>query len=95
MKKKYDLAVATEKYTNRNGEEKTKWQNIGSVMQNDKGFFALIDRTFNPAGVPNPENKSQILVSMFEPKQQTNQPQQMSNTEQGDPGIPDDDIPFN
>ena len=80
MKKKYDVVVATEKYTNSQGEEKTKWQNIGAVMQNEKGFFMFLDRTFNPAGVANPDNKSNVILSFFEPKQQssssqTNQPQ--------------------
>jgi len=28
-----------------------------------------MDRHFNPAGVPNPDNKGNVLISKFEPKQ--------------------------
>lgn len=71
--KKYDLAVAVDSYTDRDGKKKNKYQNIGSVMQKDDGSeFILLDRTFNPAGVPNPENRSTIIVSKFEPRQQAN-----------------------
>lgn len=66
MQKKYDLAVKTGSYTNRDGEEKGRYVNIGSVMQKDDGGeFILLNRTFNPAGVPNPENRDTILVSKF------------------------------
>ena len=93
MKKKYDVVVATEKYTNSQGEEKTKWQNIGAVMQNEKGFFMFLDRTFNPAGVANPDNKSNVILSFFEPKQQqNNQPQGRAQETTED--IDSSDIPF-
>lgn len=69
MKKIKDLCVATNKYTNRDGVEKTNWLNIGSIMEKDDGGkFMLLDRCFNPAGVPNPENRSNLIVSMFDIK---------------------------
>lgn len=65
MHKKYDLAVKTGSYT-KNGEEKGRYVNIGSVMaKDDGGEFILLNRTFNPAGVPNPENRDTVLVSKF------------------------------
>ena len=67
--KKYDLAVKTGSYQV-NGEPKNRYENIGSVMQGDNGPFLIMKRTFNPAGVPNPDNKDSIIVSCFEPKQQ-------------------------
>lgn len=69
-KKIKNLSVATGKYTDHSGAEKTNWVNIGGIFQKDDGGkFMLIDRTFNPAGVPNPENKSSIIVSMFDVKE--------------------------
>ena len=73
MKKLYDLTVKTGSYTNKAGEDKGRYVNIGSVMENDKGKFILLNRTFNPAGVPNPENKESIIVSMFAPRDNTKQ----------------------
>ena len=83
----YDLAVKVGTYQ-KDGETKNRYQNIGSVMQdNDGGKFILMDRTFNPAGVINPDNKSNILISMFKPK---------SNADELSPSKPvsEDDIPF-
>jgi len=72
--KLYDLVVKTGEYQNAQGETKARYENIGSVMQGDNGQFAIIKRTFNPAGVPNPEHKDSVIASMFEP--QNNQGQQ-------------------
>lgn len=68
-RKIYDLAVKTGEYTDRNGETKARWQNVGAVMEKDDGSrFVMLERTFNPAGVPNPDNRSTVLLSMFEPR---------------------------
>lgn len=77
MRKLYDLAVKTREYTDNNGNNKASWENIGSVMENDKGTqFMFIKKTFNPAGVPVVGNaradSDSILVSMFEPKDNNN-----------------------
>lgn len=64
MKKVKDLAVAGSKY----GEGKTNWINIGGVFENDGKQFIIMNRTFNPAGVPNPENRDTLIVSMFDVK---------------------------
>ncbi len=75
MAKLYDLACKVGSYTNRNGEEKARWQNIGAVLETkDGGKVILIDRTFNPAGVPVEPGRDQIMVSMFKPKEQDGQP---------------------
>lgn len=68
MPKKYDLTVVVGEYTNGQGETKKQYKNIGCVMQGDNGFYMILDRTFNPAGLPNPENRSNCIVSMFEPR---------------------------
>lgn len=67
-RKIYDLAVKVDTYT-KNGEEKNRYQNIGAVLEKDDGGkFILLDRYFNPAGVPNPENRPNVIVSMFPPR---------------------------
>lgn len=68
MAKKYDLVVKTGEYTDSSGEVKGRYMNIGVVMENDKGLYMLLNRTFNPAGVPGNADKDNIIVSMFEPK---------------------------
>ena len=69
MKKLYDLAVKVGSYTDSNGEDKGRYINAGSIMEKDDGGkFILLNRTFNPAGVPNPDNKDSVIISMFSPK---------------------------
>lgn len=80
--KLYDLVVKTGEYTS-NGETKGRYENVGSIMQGDNGQFMILKRTFNPAGVANPENKDSIIVSCFEPKDQNQQaPQQQGYAQQ-------------
>ena len=75
-KKVYDLSVKI-------GEK--NWLNVGAVLEKDDGGrFIILERSFNPAGVPNPDNKSSLIISMFEPK-----------SKDGDKPAPTDgDIPF-
>lgn len=78
--KLYDVTVKTGEYTNSQGETKGRYENIGTMMQGDKGPFLILKRTFNPAGVPNPDNKDSVICSCFEPQQQNNnQGQQQQN----------------
>jgi len=57
-------------------------------MQGDNGKFIMLDRFFNPAGVPNPDDRANVIVSMFEPKDKAGQAQQSTAPAQSD------DIPF-
>jgi hypothetical protein len=102
MAKLYDLAVAVGSYTNKSGDEKKRWKNIGSVVQTkDGGKVILIDRTFNPAGVPVEDGRDQIMISMFEPKEEgsgnnASKPaqKQAPSSQAGGYGDPDDSMPF-
>lgn len=99
-KKLYDLAVKTGTYTNKNGEEKGRWLNVGAVMLSDDGSkFIMLQRTFNPAGVPDLSGRGgeSVLLSMFEPKDKDDNGQ----VSRGNNTRPvksmedlDDDIPF-
>ena len=99
-KKIKNLSVAVGKYTDSNGNEKTNWLNIGSIMQKDDGGkFMIMNRTFNPAGVPNPENRETFIVSMFDVKGDEVSEQSASDKiEKGFKGednpFKDDDIPW-
>lgn len=75
MQKLYDAVVKTGEYTDSQGNTKGRYENVGSVMQGDNGQFLILKRTFNAAGVPNPDNKDSVIVSFFE---QNNQQQQGS-----------------
>jgi len=74
-KKIRDLAVKTGEYTTPQGETKGRYQNVGSLMKTDDGGeFVILNRWFNPAGVPNPDSRDSVLVSCFKPREQ-NAPQ--------------------
>mgnify|MGYP000894787971 CR=1 FL=1 len=65
-----DLAVKTGSYTDRNGETKNRYENVGSILQMDDGSkMMLLKRSFNPAGVPFREGSDQIVISLFDPKE--------------------------
>lgn len=89
-KKIRDLAVKTGEYTDAQGNTKGRYQNVGSLMKTDDGGeFVILNRWFNPAGVPNPDNRDSVLVSCFKPRE--NGPPQPAPAPAGDF---DDAIPF-
>lgn len=69
-----ELAVATGTYEDRNsGQMKNRYANIGALMestnqQGEASMFILLDRHFNPAGVPFKPGSDQVLISAFDPK---------------------------
>jgi len=68
-RKTHDLCVKTGSYTDRDGNEKGRWMNIGALMQGDDGPFVMLNACFNPAGIQREEGRDSILVSCFEPQQ--------------------------
>lgn len=67
MKKLYDLCVITSRYT-QNGQEKKRYENIGSVIEKDGRPFMTLKAHFNPAAIARQEGSENIFVSMFTPK---------------------------
>lgn len=68
MNKLFDLAVKTGSYQ-KDGKEKGRYVNVGAVYEGkDGGQYIMMNRTFNPAGVPNPDNRDTVIISMFAPK---------------------------
>lgn len=68
-KRLYDLAVRVGEYT-KDGETKGRFLSVGSVMQSDDGGqFIMLNRSFNPAGVPVKDpNADAILIGCYQPK---------------------------
>src|SRR3990172_1238238 len=100
-KKIYDLAVATRRYTNRDGKEKSSYENVGSVLEmDDCGRMILLKRSFNPAGVPFKDGSDQVVISMFVPKDKEQSPaQEQHSTAKSDgyqksASFDDEQIPF-
>lgn len=96
-RKVYDLAVSTRRYTDRDGKEKSAYENVGSVLEmDDGGKMILLKRSFNPAGVPFKDGSDQIVISMFVPKdkdwQQSEHSEAKANAYQPQGGF--DEEPF-
>jgi hypothetical protein len=97
----HDLVVVTGKYTNKLGEQKNKHKNIGSMGTRDDGsIWIKLDRTFNPAGVPNEADSDSLFGNAYPIKsngQQQHAPQQQAAPQQQhapNVNFPDDN-PFN
>lgn len=72
MPKKYDVVAKSGEYIGKDGTTKSRWLNVGSIMENDNGMYMIMNRTFNPAGLPNPENKESCFLSLFPAKESQN-----------------------
>lgn len=99
MSKIYDVVVKTGTYTDGQGQQKNRYENIGVVLQGNDGPYMLLKKTFNPAGVPS--DRDTIMVSLFQPQQnnqqaQGNQPPQQQAPAQQPPaqGFGSDNPPF-
>ena len=103
----HNLSVKVGTYI-KDGEEKPRWVNIGRVLESEqngkKSMFLLLNKTFNPAGVPDPDQRDSIIVSMFpivedQPQQAAPAPRQDEHNRAKSNGYApqapafDDDIP--
>lgn len=86
--KLYDMVVTVGEYVDRNGNQKRQYETIGTVFQGQKGMYAVMKKTFNPAGVPS--ERSSFFVSFYEPRDKQEQRPQQPQASQSF----DDDIPF-
>lgn len=68
MLKKFDLVFSGEKYKDRNGDEKTRFINVGAVFERDDGTMCLKIETL-PIGFTG-------WLNMFEPREREQQTQQ-------------------
>lgn len=93
--KKYDVVAIVGEYTNSQGEQKPKYKNVGAVIQNTNGGLnLLLDKTFNPAGLAQPDKES-VILSLFEPQQRAQQAmgQPLQQAPQRESGLVDGSVP--
>ena len=90
-----DAVVKLRSYTDRDGNLKAQWHNVGALMRGDDGNeFLLLDRHFNPAGIPNPDGRGNVIISFFDPKVEEGRPRPDPARQAPAKGTPDDEIPF-
>lgn len=93
--KMYDVAVKTGSYTDQSGATKGRYENIGIMMESESGPYLMLKRTFNPAGVPNPENRDTVICSLFSPNSdQAARPAAARPAARAALPVSDDEIPF-
>lgn len=108
-KKVKDICVSVGTYQNQ-GETKNRYARVGALMEGSDGQYIILERHFNPAGVVNPDNRPNLILSMFEPREtaqathnqgmaqanQAMQPAPQQNTSHPTPtdGFEDSEIPF-
>lgn len=93
-RKLYDLAVKTGEYTDSQGQQKGRWQNVGAVMSSDNGGqFIMLAKWFNPAGIVDSKGGESILLSCFEPNKAGSQAPQQAPLP-ASRAVAEEDIPF-
>lgn len=97
-KKLYDVAVKTGSYTDRDGNTKNRYDNVGVVLEGDNGPYLMLKRTFNPAGVPGDADRDTVLLGLFKPRDdngaQSAHNQAKANGYQPQSRPLSDDVPF-
>ena len=88
--KKYDLAVKVGSYE-KNGQTKNRYVNVGALIEGERGPYLLMDRYFNAAGIPNPDNRANVIISLFEPKPSIDT---ASQSDFGERAYGTEDVPF-
>lgn len=87
MKKTHDAVYAGEKYTDREGNEKTRYVNMGALFQRDDGSLTAKVESL-PIGFNG-------WINFYEPKAKEGEQPQRSRPQRGTAGdSPSDDIPF-
>jgi hypothetical protein len=76
------LSVKTGEYQ-QDGQTKGRYENIGTLMQGDDGgFYVILKKTFNPAGVNQGDGKDSIIVSCYAEQQNQGGNQQQGGGQQ-------------
>lgn len=71
--KLYDITATTGHYKDQQGQDKTRYENVGEIYKNDKGYvFISLKRHFNPAGIEAQQGRDRIFLPCFPPKQNNN-----------------------
>ena len=63
-----DAAVVTSTYT-ANGQEKSRWTNVGALYQKDDGsMFLSLNAFFNFSALQRQQGSDRVIIAMFDPK---------------------------
>ena len=90
--KVYDLVVTTGQYVDKQGNQKREYETIGTVFQGQKGMYAIMKKTFNPAGVPS--DRSSFFVNFYEPRDKNATPPRQNGNVASQGNDFNDDIPW-
>ena len=88
---KYLLSVKIGTYTDRNGQEKGRYKQVGTMEQNQNGEYARFDLVTlsGICALELAKGNSEAFVSMFAPdNKQTNNPVNTNNTDNFGSDIP-------
>ena len=92
-----DAAVVTSKFSS-NGQEKSRWKNVGALYQKDDGsMFLRLDAFFNFSALPRNEGSDSVIIGLFEPKKRednNSSSNSISDSFGYSSGSNDSDIPF-
>jgi hypothetical protein len=78
MSKLYDVkAVIGEYQDSQTGETKKRYADVGVILNGEYGPYMIMNRYFNPAGVPGDNAKGGIILKLF--KNEPQQGQQMQD----------------
>lgn len=102
-----DVCVVVGTYKDKNGDDKKRYETVGSyITKDDGGKFLKIKATFNPAGAMTRTDDGYVFLSLFDQKPRENStPIKSYNDTQGyksakqapaqrTSDVLDDDIPF-
>ena len=89
--KTHDLTVKVGEYQ-KGGETKGRYENVGQILSDGDNKLLMLKRTFNPAGVPNPDDKDSVILSVFPVREQETRRAEPKNSGAG--FEPDTEIPF-
>ena len=78
------LMVKNGSYTTNDGQEKSRWVQVGVIMENANGEFAILEPHVNLAGLPR-SDRGGVMVSIFTDQPQGNQSGNLPK---------DEDLPF-
>ena len=84
---KYEIVATTGSYTDKQGNEKRRYENVGHVHEHEGRLYATIKATFNPAGLPRKEGDDRVFLNFYEPKEKTTTSSKSSSSDM-DPDIP-------
>lgn len=69
MEKPKLLKVRVGSYQAADGATKSRYVEVGRLMEGDRGPYILLNKTFNPAGVETEAGRDSIIISIFDQKE--------------------------